>query len=74
LSDTNGELVILADFKSAIVSSSSDTTGTSSTQTSFARPLYLPSTYRGNLLALKIDCVGCKLDMIGSYELYKEQV
>jgi hypothetical protein len=74
LSDTNGELVILADFKSAIVSSSSDTTGTSSVQTNFARPLYLPSTYRGNLLALKIDCVDCRLDMIGSYELYKEQI
>jgi len=73
LSDTNGELVILADFKSAIVSSSSDTTGTSSTQTNFSRPLYLPSTYQGDLIALKIVCVDCKLDMIGSYELYKEQ-
>jgi hypothetical protein len=52
LSNTNGELIILPDFKSAIVSSSIDTTGTSSIQTNFARPLYLPSTYRGNLIAL----------------------
>jgi hypothetical protein len=74
LSNTNGELVILADFKPAIVSSSADTTGTSSIQTDFARPLFLPSAYRGNLLALKIACVACKLDMIGSYELYKEQI
>ncbi len=74
LSSTNGELIILPDFKSAIVSSSIDTTGTSLDQTNFGRPLYLPSTYRGNLLALKIDCVDCRLDMIGSYELYKEQI
>lgn len=74
LSNSNGELVILADFKPAIVSSSADTTATSSIQTDFARPLFLPSAYRGNLLALKIACVDCKLDMIGSYELYKEQI
>lgn len=48
LSDTNGELTIVDDFKSAIVSSSSDTTGTSSTQTNFARPLLLPNTYWGS--------------------------
>ena len=74
LSSTNGELIILPDFKSAIVSSSADTSGSSTVQTNFARPLFLPSTYRGNLIALKIDCVDCRLDMIGSYELYKEQV
>lgn len=74
LSDGNGELVILPDFKSAVVSSSIDTTGSSTIQTAFSRPLFLPSTYRGELLALKIDCVDCKLDMIGCYELYKEQV
>lgn len=74
LSNTNGELIILPDFKSAIVSSSADTSGSSTVQTNFARPLFLPSTYRGNLIALKIDCVDCRLDMIGSYELYKEQV
>lgn len=74
LSNTNGELIILPDFKSAIVSSSIDTSGSSTVQTNFARPLYLPSTYRGDLLALKIDCVDCRLDMIGSYELYKEQI
>lgn len=74
LSSQNGELIILPDFKSAIVSSSIDTSGSSTVQTNFARPLYLPSTYRGDLLALKIDCVDCRLDMIGSYELYKEQI
>lgn len=74
LSNTNGELIILPDFKSAIVSSSADTSGSSTVQTNFGRPLYLPSTYRGDLLALKIDCVDCRLDMIGSYELYKEQI
>jgi hypothetical protein len=50
------------------------TTGSSTVQTGFSRPLFLPSAYRGELIALKIDCVDCKLDMIGSYELYKEQV
>lgn len=74
LSDGNGELVILPGFKSAVISSSIDTTGSSTIQTDFSRPLFLPSAYRGELLALKIDCVDCKLDMIGSYELYKEQV
>ena len=74
LSSQNGELVILDNFRSSIVSSSADTSGSSTVQTNFARPLFLPSTYRGNLIALKIDCVDCRLDMIGSYELYKEQV
>jgi hypothetical protein len=74
LSNINGELVILEDFKSAIVSSSADTSGSSTIQTNFARPFFLPSSYRGNLIALKIDCVDCRLDMIGSYELYKEQI
>lgn len=74
LSSQNGELVILDNFRSSIVSSSADTSGSSTVQTNFARPLFLPSTYRGNLIALKIDCVDCRLDMIGSYELYKEKV
>lgn len=76
MSITSGELVVNDTGPTQIneLSSSDDTSQTGTTLTAYSRPLYVPEAYRGELLALKIDCIDTRLDMIGAYELYKEKI
>lgn len=81
LSVANGGIISTYDpdasdnfWNQASVSSGIDMSSTSTLQTIYPRPIFIPLDYRGQEIGLKFDCVRVRLDNICIYEMFDEVI